>query len=172
MLQLWYRRIEAIENQTLRQRADDVLDLGRNIIRRLRGEQGAGFQAIPEGSILVAQHLLPSDVVLLPGLAWRPWSWKRRTGLACGAAGPRKGNPDHCGLSGHPVPHRQPYGTPGGRLPGHARSLRRERSAETEFQERITKWRAALVPLQAACHQPRHAGRAMDRRRGERRHCG
>ena len=63
VLQRWYRKIEAIEDQTLRQRADDVLDLGRNIIRRLRGEQGAEFQAVPEGSILVAQQLLPSDLV-------------------------------------------------------------------------------------------------------------
>src|SRR5215472_11498936 len=65
VLQRWYRKIEAIENQTFRQRADDVLDLGRSIIRRLRGEQEAGFLAVPEGSILVAQQLLPSDIVLL-----------------------------------------------------------------------------------------------------------
>src|SRR5262245_25034997 len=32
VLQRWYRKIEAIENPTLRQRADDVLDLGRNVI--------------------------------------------------------------------------------------------------------------------------------------------
>src|SRR4029079_14563039 len=42
VLQRWYRKFAAIEDQNLRQRADDVLDLGRNMIRRLRGEQGAG----------------------------------------------------------------------------------------------------------------------------------
>jgi phosphoenolpyruvate-protein kinase (PTS system EI component) len=66
VLQRWYRSIEAVENPTLRQRADDVLDLGRNVIRRLHGEQGAAFQTVPEGSILVAEHRLPSDIVLLP----------------------------------------------------------------------------------------------------------
>ena len=65
-MQRWHRKIERLENQTLRQRADDVLDLGRNIIRRLRGEQDAGLKAIPEHSILVVERLLPSDVVLLP----------------------------------------------------------------------------------------------------------
>src|SRR5207302_7848168 len=65
VLQRWYRKIEALENQTLRQRADDVLDLGRTIIRRLRGEPGAGFRAVPEGSIVVVQQLLPSDLVRL-----------------------------------------------------------------------------------------------------------
>ena len=38
VLNRWYKKFKALENQTLRQRADDVLDLGRNIIRRLRGD--------------------------------------------------------------------------------------------------------------------------------------
>ena len=62
----WYKKFEAIENQTLRQRADDVLDLGRTLIRRLRGEPTEGLKAIPQGSILVVERLLPSDVVSLP----------------------------------------------------------------------------------------------------------
>src|SRR4051794_10147822 len=66
VLQRWHRKIEAVENPTLRQRADDVLDLGRNIIRRLRGEQGAGLEAVPEGSVVVVERLLPSDVVRMP----------------------------------------------------------------------------------------------------------
>src|SRR5262249_14874304 len=66
VLQQWYQKFEALNNQTFRERADDVLDLGRNIIRRLRGEQETGLQALPEGSILVVEHLLPSDVVTLP----------------------------------------------------------------------------------------------------------
>ena len=49
VLERWYQKFRAVENQTLRQRADDVLDLGRTIIRRLRGEQGAWFPAVPEG---------------------------------------------------------------------------------------------------------------------------
>ena len=38
VLQRWYQKLAKLENPTFRQRADDVLDLGRNIIRRLRGE--------------------------------------------------------------------------------------------------------------------------------------
>src|SRR4051812_32972874 len=59
VLQRWHGKIAAVADPTLRQRADDVLDLGRNTIRRLRGEQGAGFEAVPEGSVLVARQLLP-----------------------------------------------------------------------------------------------------------------
>ena len=62
----WYQKFEALENQTLRERADDVLDLGRNIIRRLTGVTDAGLQSIPEHSVLVVERLLPSDVVRLP----------------------------------------------------------------------------------------------------------
>jgi phosphoenolpyruvate-protein phosphotransferase len=62
----WYQKFEALENQTLRERADDVLDLGRNIIRRLTGVAGAGLQSVPENSVLVVERLLPSDVVRLP----------------------------------------------------------------------------------------------------------
>jgi phosphoenolpyruvate-protein phosphotransferase len=66
VLNRWYQKFEAIENQSLRQRADDVLDLGRNIIGRLRGDQSGGLQSIPENSVLVVDRLLPSDVVRLP----------------------------------------------------------------------------------------------------------
>ena len=66
VLKRWYQKFEALENQTLRQRADDVLDLGRNIIRRLRGEANTGLESIPEKSVLVVERLLPSDVVRLP----------------------------------------------------------------------------------------------------------
>src|SRR5579862_690144 len=62
----WHQKFEALENQTFRQRADDVLDLGRSIIRRLRGIEGGGLQSIPPHSVLVVQRLLPSDVVRLP----------------------------------------------------------------------------------------------------------
>ena len=41
-------------------------DLGRNIIRRLRGIDDVGLQSIPAHSVLVVERLLPSDVVRLP----------------------------------------------------------------------------------------------------------
>src|SRR5262249_54867654 len=66
VLRRWYRKFEAFENQTFRQRADDVLDLGRGVIRRLRGETDTELQSIPEQSVLVIERLLPSDVVRLP----------------------------------------------------------------------------------------------------------
>jgi phosphoenolpyruvate-protein phosphotransferase len=154
VLQRWYRKIEAVENPTLRQRADDVLDLGRNVIRRLRGEQGAGFQAIPRGSILVARHLLPSDIVLMPR--------SRVAAVVVEALGQgshaallarEKGIPTVAGFPG--ILSRVGSGTEllvdGSR--GTLVVAPRE-ATRAAFQERITQWRAALGRCQAACHQP------------------
>jgi phosphoenolpyruvate-protein phosphotransferase len=66
VFQRWHQKFEALPTPILRQRADDVLDLGRGIIRRLRGEEDGNLPPIPEHSVLVVERLLPSDVVLLP----------------------------------------------------------------------------------------------------------
>src|SRR3989440_4118204 len=151
VLQRWHRKIQAIENPTLRQRADDVLDLGRNIIRRLRGEQGAGFQAVPEGSILVAQHLLPSDVVLMPR--------SRVAAVVVEALGQgshaallarEKGIPTVAGFPG--IQSRVGSGTEL-LVDGFRGTLvvAPQEVTRTDFQGRIGKWQAALVRCQAAC---------------------
>jgi phosphoenolpyruvate-protein phosphotransferase len=154
VLQRWYRRIEAVENPTLRQRADDVLDLGRNVIRRLRGEPGAGPQAAPEGSILVAQHLLPSDLVRMPR--------SRVAAVVVEALGQgshaallarEKGIPTVAGFPGilSRVGSQTELLVDGFR--GTLVVAPRE-ATRAGFQERIAEWRAALVRCQAACHQP------------------
>jgi phosphoenolpyruvate-protein phosphotransferase len=153
VLQRWYRKIQAIENQTLRQRADDVLDLGRNIIRRLRGEQGAGFQAVPEGSILVAQQLLPSDVVLIP---------RSRVAAVVVEA---LGQGSHAALLAREKGIPTVAGFPGilSRIGGRTELLvdgfrgtlvvAPQEVTRADFQERIAEWRAALIRCQGACHQ-------------------
>src|SRR5258706_352362 len=40
-------------------------ELARSVLRRLQGAEGPAFAAMPAGSILVTQRLLPSDVVAL-----------------------------------------------------------------------------------------------------------
>src|SRR6516165_9503569 len=154
VLQRWHRKFEPIENQALRQRADDVLDLGRNIIRRLRGEQGAGPGAAPEGSILVAQRLLPSDVVLMP---------RSRVAAVVVEA---LGQGSHAALLAREKGIPTVAGFPGilSRIGGRTELLvdgfrgtlvvAPREVTRAEFQERIAEWRAALVRCQAACHQP------------------
>src|SRR5205809_2463168 len=61
----WEAKFAAIQDGTLRQRADDILDLARRVLRQLEGADAFGLAAMPVGSVLVTQRLLPSDVVIL-----------------------------------------------------------------------------------------------------------
>ena len=58
----WEAKFAAIQDETLRQRADDILDL-RRVLRQLEGADAFGLAAMPAGSVLVTQRLLPSDVI-------------------------------------------------------------------------------------------------------------
>jgi phosphoenolpyruvate-protein phosphotransferase len=61
----WEAKFAAIQDETLRQRADDILDLARRVLRQLEGADAFGLAAMPAGSVLVTQRLLPSEVVAL-----------------------------------------------------------------------------------------------------------
>src|SRR5215510_2697756 len=61
----WEAKFAAIQDETLRQRADDILDLARRVLRQLEGADAFGLAAMPAGSVLVTQRLLPSDVIAL-----------------------------------------------------------------------------------------------------------
>lgn len=54
-----------IDDDYLRARADDVRDVCRRILRQLAPSEANPFAAIPEGSILAADELAPSDTVLI-----------------------------------------------------------------------------------------------------------
>ena len=154
VLRRWYKKFEAIENQTLRQRADDVLDLGRNIIRRLRGEQNIALKAIPKHSILVVERLLPSDVVTLP-----------KANVAAVVV-ERLGQGSHAALlareKGIPtiteIPGILSLVAGGTELlvDGFRGTLVIAPTSETrtEFVDRLEKWQASLVRCKAACHEP------------------
>jgi len=60
-----YERFMALKGPTLQQRADDVADLGRRVLRHLRGVDGSSLEHVPAGNVLVVERLLPSDVVPL-----------------------------------------------------------------------------------------------------------
>ena len=61
----WEAKFAAIQDETLRQRADDILDLARRVLRQLEGADVFGLATMPVGSVLVTQRLLPSDVVAI-----------------------------------------------------------------------------------------------------------
>jgi len=60
-----HERFLALKGPTLQQRADDVADLGRRVLRHLLGVDGSSLEHVPAGHVLVVERLLPSDVVPL-----------------------------------------------------------------------------------------------------------
>jgi phosphoenolpyruvate-protein phosphotransferase len=156
VLERWYQRFEKLENQTFRQRADDVLDLGRNILRRLRGEESGGFKAVSQTSILVVERLLPSDVVRL--------SKSNVAGIVVQALGQgshaalltrEKNIPTIAEIPG--ILNRIQSGTEllVDGFHGTLVVAPQERT-QIEFNERMEKWRATLVRCKAACRDPAH----------------
>ena len=61
----WQEKFHSLSGEMFQQRADDLADLGRKVLRHLEGEDADRLQNLPAGSVLVLQHLLPSDVVAL-----------------------------------------------------------------------------------------------------------
>src|SRR3989442_10416106 len=60
-----HERFMALKAPTFQQRADDVADLARRVLRHLRGVDGSSLEHVPAGHVLVVERLLPSDVVPL-----------------------------------------------------------------------------------------------------------
>lgn len=61
----WERKIRAASNEQNRQRGDDVADLSRRLLGALSGVRGHVLANMPQGSVLVATRLFPSDTVHL-----------------------------------------------------------------------------------------------------------
>ncbi len=65
VLKEWENKFLAMQDVTLRERAADVADLSRLLLRKLIGVRGHTLELLPEGSVLVTHRLLPSEAVFL-----------------------------------------------------------------------------------------------------------
>jgi phosphoenolpyruvate-protein phosphotransferase (PTS system enzyme I) len=65
VLRRWQEKFRSLKDESFRQHADDLADIGRKVLRHLDGEDTDRLQHLPAGSILVLRRLLPSDVVSL-----------------------------------------------------------------------------------------------------------
>jgi phosphoenolpyruvate-protein phosphotransferase len=150
----WYQKFEALENQTFRERADDMLDLGRNVLRRLTGVQDASLQSIPEHCVLVLERLLPSDVVRLPK-AHVAAIVVESLGQGSHAAllAREKGIPTITEIPG--ILSQLTNGVEllvdgyQGRL-----VIAPQSATRADFQARLEKWQATLVRCKCACREP------------------
>ena len=58
-------RFRGAKNEAVRAKGDDVEDLSRRLLLSLRGIHAHRFEGMPNGSVLVARQLFPSDTVFL-----------------------------------------------------------------------------------------------------------
>lgn len=82
----WERKFRSMESDVFRHRGDDVVDLGRRLLRSLAGLHSHSLERMPSGSILVARKLLPSDTTF--------FSRRSVAGIAVESGGPGS----HCAL--------------------------------------------------------------------------
>jgi len=61
----WERRFRAMEKEWARQKGDDMRDLMRRLLSSMSGTRGHALEGLPDGWVLVANRLLPSDTVFL-----------------------------------------------------------------------------------------------------------
>jgi phosphotransferase system enzyme I (PtsI) len=61
----WEKKFRRLDSEELKQRGDDIADLGRRLLLILEGIHAHMLEAIPQDSVLVARRLLPSDTVFL-----------------------------------------------------------------------------------------------------------
>ncbi len=61
----WELRFGRMEMEVARHKADDVHDLARRLIASLAGVRAHALESLPEGCVLVARRLVPSDTVFL-----------------------------------------------------------------------------------------------------------
>jgi phosphoenolpyruvate-protein phosphotransferase (PTS system enzyme I) len=59
------RRFQEVAHPTLQDRSDDIADLACQLLAALAGIHVHTLETLPEGSIVVARRLLPSDTVML-----------------------------------------------------------------------------------------------------------
>jgi phosphoenolpyruvate-protein phosphotransferase len=59
------KQLDALEDEYLRERAADVRDVGRRVLRRLLGKEEAKLGDLQEPSVIIARDLSPSDTARL-----------------------------------------------------------------------------------------------------------
>ena len=62
----WERRFREMKEESRRRQADDMADIWRRLLLVMSGVKTTTLEMMPEGRILVARRLLPSDTVALP----------------------------------------------------------------------------------------------------------
>ncbi len=152
------QKFEALPDPIFQQRADDVADLGRRLLRHLEGDDPYRLARVPEGAVVAARRLLPSDVIAL--------SERRVAAILV----------ESVGQASHAALLAREKSIPTVAISGLLEQLREgddvlvdayggdvvigaDAPARTEFGQRVLEYQARLVRCRITCHQ---AARTLD----------
>ena len=149
----WGEKFQALRSRTFQQRADDVADLGRRVLRHLEGDDPYLLTRVPEGAVVAARRVLPSDVITL--------SERRVAAILV----------DALGQASHAALLAREKSIPTIALPGLLDQVREadevlvdaydgsvvigaDATARAEFEQRVLEYQARLARCHITCHQP------------------
>ena len=150
----WEAKFAAVENETFRQRADDILDLARRVLRQLEGAEAFELAAMPLGCILATQRLLPSDIVAISSREVRALVVESLgQGSHAALLAREKGIPTLAGLPGL---LGQIRGGDDALVDAFREALIISPNPETrrDFAQRLDKYRASLGTCKGECSKP------------------
>lgn len=150
----WERKFRSMESDVLKRRGDDVVDLGRRLLRSLAGVHAHSLETMPKESILVARRLLPSDTTF--------FSCRSAAGVVVETGGPGS----HCALltrqMGIPgvvqVPHALERIATGDvvlldALRGTV-TVAPDEASQARFRTRMLAYRQTAAKALSRCHEP------------------
>ena len=65
VVEKWVKKFEEMENEYMKERAIDIVDIGERILRLLLGVQALRLSDLKEKSIIIARYLTPSDTAYI-----------------------------------------------------------------------------------------------------------
>ena len=151
----WVQKFEVLPDPTLRQRADDVADLGRQVLGHLEGDGPYRLARVPEGAVVATSRLLPSDVIAL--------SERRVASILV----------ESIGQASHAALLAREKSIPTVAVSGIFEHLREgddvlvdayggdvvigaDGAVRAEFEQRVVQYRARLARCHITCHQAAH----------------
>jgi phosphoenolpyruvate-protein phosphotransferase len=149
----WAQKLEALRDPAFRQRADDVEDLGRRVLRHLQGDDRYGQTGVPEGAVVVARRVLPSDVITFSERRVAAILVESLARASHAALLAREKSIPTVAVSGILEHVRE-----GDEVLVDAYSgdvlIEADAAARTEFEQRVLDYQARLTRCHIQCHQP------------------
>jgi phosphoenolpyruvate-protein phosphotransferase len=147
------KKFQALSDPAFQQRADDVADLGRRVLRHLEGDDPYQLARLPEGAVVAAQRILPSDVIALSERGVAAILVESLGQASHAALLAREKSIPTLAISGI-LDHVHDGDEVLVDAYGGAVLVDADAPARTEFEQRVLEYQTRLARCNITCHQP------------------